>query len=133
MIRDTAAQNKSLDNDYGSTKGANAPSSHQLALFAGDPNLSGTELTSTGGYARKTVTNNGTNWPAASDGIKVCAAQSFAVSTAAWSGVATHWALFDNADGTTCWDTGTLDEEIDVTAAGVTATVAPKVFYETWG
>jgi hypothetical protein len=133
MIRDTAAQNKSLDNDYGATKGANAPASHVLALFAGDPNLTGVELTSAGGYARVTVTNNGTNWPAASDGLKVAAAQSFPASTAAWSDVATHWALFDAADGTTCWDTGTLDEEIDVSAAGVTASVTPKVFYETWG
>src|SRR5690349_21683106 len=112
MIRDTAAQNKSLDNDYGATKGANAPASHALALFAGDPNLDGTELTATGGYARATVANNGTNWPAAADGVKVAAAQAFPTSTGPWSDVATHWALFD---GTTCWDTGVLDEEIDVT------------------
>lgn len=129
MIRDTAAQNKSLDNDYGATHGPNAPASHSLALFAGDPNLTGTELTSAGGYARVTVTNNGTNWPAAANGVKVCAVQTFPVSTAAWSDVATHWALFD---GTTCWDTGTLDEEIDVSAAGVTATAAPKIFYQDW-
>ena len=129
MIRDTAAQNKSLDNDYGATKGANAPASHALALFAGDPSIDGVELSSMGGYARVTITNNGTNWPAATDGEKVCAAQTFPASTAAWSAEATHWALY-GSDGN-WWDCGDLPDVVTVAAAGVTVSVTPVVYYST--
>ena len=121
-----AAANASLDFSYGASKAAGAPASHELALFVGDPSLGGTELDASGGYARVTVTNNGTNWPAAANRAKTSAAQAFPTSTGAWSGVATHWALISGAD---TWDTGELDVEIDVTAAGVTPSVAVTVFY----
>ena len=125
----TAAQNASLDNDYGATKGPNAPAAHQLALFNGDPLLGGTELTATGGYARVTVTNNGTTWPAASSGEKTSAAITFPTSTAAWSDTATHWVLYDDADGTTAWDCGVLNEELAVVAASTVAQTTLTIFY----
>lgn len=128
-ILSTAAQNASLDNDYGATKGANSPAAHQLALFNGDPLLGGTELTATGGYARVVVTNNGTNWPGAADGATTSASIAFATSTAAWSDTATHWVLYDNADGTTAWDAGVLDTEIDVDAAGAVVQTAVTIYY----
>ena len=122
------AQNVSLDAMYGAGKAAGAPASLQLALFAGDPSIDGTELTSTGGYAAVTVTNNGTNFPAATSGRKTVAVQTFPTSTAAWSDVATHWAL-RNPTTSELYDTGALLEEIDVSASGQTATCQPVIFY----
>lgn len=129
MIRDTAAQNKSLDNDYGATKGANAPASHTFHLFAGDPRIpeadgGGVELTT--GYTPPTITNNGTSWPAAANGEKVGASVSV-TSTAALADTATHWAL-KGSDGL-WWDTGELDSEWVIDAAGVTKIGRPIIFY----
>jgi hypothetical protein len=134
MIRDTAAANKSLDNDYGASKGANAPASHTLHLFAGDPAIpaadgGGVELTSAGGYSAPTITNNGTSWQPAANGQKNGVNVTFPASTGAWSAVATHWALL-GSDGL-WWDTGVLGSAINITAAGVTKTVAPRIFYGT--
>lgn len=131
MLLDTAAQNASLDNDYGATKGANAPASHEVALFDGDPSNGGAELTSTGGYARVTVTNNGTNWPAAADGAKTSATVTFPTATAAWSDTATHFVLFDHADSVTRWDSGLLDNEASVDVAGTVVAATLTVYYTT--
>jgi hypothetical protein len=128
MLASTTAQNVSLDAMYGATKAAGAPASFHLALYAGDPTIDGTELTGAGGYARLSVTNNGTNFPAASDGRKATQTLTLATSTGAWSAVATHWALLDASTGD-MYDTGALLEEIDVTASGQTATVRPVIFY----
>lgn len=128
MLIDTAAQNKSLDNDYGSTKGANAPAAHEVALFDGDPTQGGTELTSDGGYARVTLTNNGTNWPAASSGAKTSATVTFPTSTDAWSDTATWFVLYDHADSVTAWDAG-LVAEISVDAAGETPRTTLTIYY----
>lgn len=123
---DTAAQDASLDNDYGASAGANAPSSHELALFTDDPRLGGVELDATGGYARVVVTNDGTSWPAASGGMKTCAVQTFADATGAWSDTATWWVLLD---GSTMWDGAPLDDEIDINEAGAGPVVQPKIYY----
>lgn len=123
-----AAQNASLSFSYGATKAASAPATFELALFAGDPATTGTELAATGGYARVTVTNNGTNFPAPADGQLTGAFQAFPVSTAAWSGVASHWALIDAATDD-IWDADALEEEIVVDAAGATPSVRPVIYY----
>lgn len=125
----TAARNKSLDADYGAGHGAHAPASHTLHLFAGDPKVSGVELdTAVGGYAVPTITNDATGWPAAAaDQQKTAAEATFATSTAAFSDVATHWAL-KGADGN-WWDSGPLPEAVDVDTAGVVVHVTPTVFY----
>lgn len=127
-IRDTAAMNASLDNDYGATHGPNAPDSHDLALFDDDPSLDGLELTDTDspGYARVAIPNDAT-WAPAADGSKslVVPAQ-MPDPTDAWV-EATHWGLFD---GSTLWDYGPLTEPLEVTAAGDGPLVSPVVFYD---
>lgn len=126
---DTAAQNASLDNDYGASTGPNAAAAHQLALFTDDPRTGGTELTSTGGYARVVVTNDGTNWAAAAGGSKTSAPQMFAASTDAWSDTATWFVLYDDADGTTAWDAGPLDSEIAVDTSSTEVETTLTIYY----
>lgn len=125
----TDAQDASLDMSYGASKGALAAATHELALFNGDPRTTGTELTSAGGYDRVTVTNNGTNWPGASGGSTVSAPQVLPTSSGAWSDTATHFVLYDAADGTTAWDSGELTEEISIDASGVVVSVVCTVYY----
>lgn len=131
-IRDVAARNASLNNDYGTTRGPNAPSSHQLALFYGDPMFSvedggGTEVVGNG-YARQTV--NPTDWLDSVDGRKnLVTPKQFPNTTAEWDDTVTHWALFAN-DGVTMWDCGPLAEPFDVTAAAAGPIVDVTVFYD---
>jgi hypothetical protein len=133
-LLDPAAQSASLDNDYGATKGPNAPASLEVALFTDDPLLGGVELAATGGYARVVVPNDGTTWPAAaSGGSKTSAQVSFGTSTDAWSDVAAWFVLFDHADGVTRWDAQELTDEIVVTAAGTPASVQMTVYYDNTG
>jgi hypothetical protein len=130
-----AEQNLSLDLYYGANKGSIAASAHELALFVGDPSLgTSTELTSAGGYARVTVANDGTNWPAAAAGAKTSAAVTFADSTDAWSGVPTHWQLF-NVDTGEMGDSGVIPESspVIVTEAGVGPVLALTVYYAQQG
>jgi hypothetical protein len=125
------AQNASLDNDYGASTGPAAAAAHQVALFVGDPLAGGTELTSDGGYVRPVVTNNGTNWPGATSGATTSVTIAFDASTDAWSGIPTHWLLYDDADGTTAWDSGELDPTapISVDVADVVVEVTLTVYY----
>jgi hypothetical protein len=134
-IRDTAAMNASLDNDYGATHGPNAPASHDLALFDGDPMVIddetglpvGVELTGVDspGYARVTIA--AADWEPAADGAKALTAPvQMPDATDAWT-EATHWGLFD---GSTLWDCGPLTEALEVTEAGTGPLVSPVVFYD---
>ena len=118
------AQNASLDNDYGTTRGPNAPDAHELALFNGDPLNGGTELTGSG-YARADVLP--ADWIAADDGAK-SATVTFDDPTAEWL-TATHWLLIDAADSTTFWESAGFDEALEVTAAGDGPQVTVTVFY----
>jgi hypothetical protein len=73
-----------------------APANVFLALFTAAPSDSGggTEVTG-GSYARKSVTNNSTNFPAASGGSKnLAVSQSFVTPTAPW-GTVVAFGLFD--------------------------------------
>ena len=140
-ILSTAAENASLNNDYGATKGPNAAAAHQVALFIGDPAGDGIEVPNTtvteefplgtpNGYARVVLTNNGTNWAAAADGQKDSAiAVEFPDALEAYPGTVTHFALFDNADGVTGWDCAPLLDPLDITEAGDGVSVALTVFY----
>ena len=121
-IRDIAAMNASLDNDYGATHGPNAPASHELALFDGDPMTDGVELT---GYGRATVANDAT-WAAAADGQKQTVAPVQMPDVAGEQDEATYWGLFD---GTTMWDCAPLTESVQVTEAGPGPLVSPVIFY----
>lgn len=72
-------------------------SSQQLALSTADPGEDGTGLVepASGGYARVSIDNNGTNWAASTSGVKANAATiSFPAATGPW-GVISHWALYD--------------------------------------
>jgi hypothetical protein len=129
-IRDIAAMNASLDNDYGATHGPNVPASHELALFDLDPSAIddttgtyiATELT---GYGRATITNDAT-WAAAADGQKQTVAPVQMPDVAGEQDEATFWGLFD---GTTLWDYGPLTEAVEVTEAGPGPQVIPVIFY----
>jgi hypothetical protein len=86
------AENVVLDAYFGS----GTPATLYLALYTAAPSDSGggTEV-SGGSYARKAVTNNSTNFPAASSGSKALAvAQTFVTPTGSW-GTVTHAALHD--------------------------------------
>lgn len=111
---DPAAMNALLDAGCGTTRAAHCPSSHELALFFGDPRDLGTELDSTGGYARVTV--SASDWAAASGGEKSTAWMQFPAATAEWSATATHWALI--ASGEVLWDSGPLTDPLEVTGPG---------------
>lgn len=123
-LASVTAQNASLDNDYGVTRGPNAPDSHELALFLGHPLLGGVEL-SGNGYARATVLPG--DWVAAADGAK-SATVTFADPTGEWQAV-DYYALYDAADGTTLWEVVSLAEPLEVTGAGTGPTVTFTVFY----
>ena len=122
--RDVAAMNASLDNDYGTTAGPNAPASHDLALFDGDPMLDGVEL-SGNGYARVSVAP--ADWLASDAGAKATAAPvQFADATGEWS-EASHFGLFYGGTET-LGDCAPLTEALEVTAAGPGPQVVPVVF-----
>ncbi len=94
------AQNISLDACYGSNHSSEWPSTIYLHLFVSDPTQGGVELTSAGGYAPVSVTNNSTNFPAASGGQKKNGTLiSFGSSSGAWSGPADYWWFTDAAAG----------------------------------
>jgi hypothetical protein len=127
---------RSLDNDYGTTRGPNAPSSHKLALFVGDPMVpltdgGGVECDSVNhpGYGRVTVSPG--DWLAAVDGRKDLAApKQLPATTGEWDPEPTHWGLFDGDDNTTLWDCGPLTEPLQVTGAGSGPLVSVRVYYD---
>lgn len=90
------AENKILDHVFGNTA-FSAPATLYLALFTTLPNdagSGGTEV-SGGGYARKDITNNTTNFPNASGGVKSNgAAFTFSAATIPW-GTIKGWGLYD--------------------------------------
>lgn len=129
-IRDVAAMNRSLDNDYGTTRGPNAADSHELALFDNDPTIDGVELDAGDcpGYERTVVLP--ADWAAAAGGSKTTsAAVQFADATDAWATEAKWWALVDGDDHVTVWDCAALNESLSVTGAGPGPGIQPSVFY----
>lgn len=92
---DAEAINDLLRNNFGATKGVNAPASHTLHLFAGS-----TELTT--GYTPPTITNDAAAWPDPSNGYLVGAAVTITY-TATLAAPATRWQL-KGADGN--WSVG---------------------------
>lgn len=126
-IRDQAAQELSLDNDYGPTRGPNAPDNLIVHLFGGDPDGDGVEVTG-GGYAPATMSND--DWALAADGIKSTdPSPIFPAPTGEWDITATHWALED-ADTGLWWDSAPLSTPLDVTGAGGSFAVKLSVFYD---
>lgn len=126
---DVAAQNASLDALLGDNHATVVPASFQLAIFNASPLAGGVELTSAGGYARQTVTNNSAAFPAASGGRKVATPVSFPV-TGAWSDVGTNWVLYA-ADGVTAWFTGPLSEQMSVDGTETSVQAKPATWWNT--
>ena len=120
-LRDEAAQNASLDNDYDGM-------AVQVALFVGDPSNGGTEIDDTDcpGYARYVSATSERG--AAAGGKKTICLAEFTAS-AAWALEPTHYQIFDDATGLVGWDNAPLDEALEVTDAG-SPQVLVTVFYD---
>lgn len=76
------------------------PATVYIALYTAAPSDSGGGTECSGGsYARKSVTNDATNWPAASGGAKSNGvAITFVTATGSW-GTVTHFGIFDASSG----------------------------------
>lgn len=108
-------ENELLDHVFGNAA-YSAPATLYLALFTATPSDSGggTEV-SGGSYDRADVTNNATNFPAASGGAKANgAAITFPTASASW-GTVNSWGLFDaNSGGNLLvWGPLTANKTID--------------------
>ena len=92
-------ENELLDHVFGNAA-YSAPATLYVGLFTATPNDAGggTEV-SGGSYARAAVTNNATNFPAASGGAKSNGtAITFPMATGSW-GTITSFGIFDAASG----------------------------------
>lgn len=118
------AQNTNLDLMYGTTRGALAPDSHELALFLGHPLLGGVEL-SGNGYARATVLP--ADWDALAANGRKSATVTFADPTGEWQ-ACDYYALYKD-DGVTLWQVQSAAEPLQVTGAGDGPQVTFTVFH----
>jgi hypothetical protein len=112
-----------LDHVFGNAA-YTAPATLYVALFTAAPTDAGggTEVTG-GSYARKAVTNNSTNFPAASAGAKSNgAAITFVQATASW-GTVVAFAIFDASSGGNMLGWADLSASVAI-ASGDTATFA---------
>lgn len=119
----TNARRLSLRAHLGADKHADALATMHVALFRGDPLGSGTEPTSTGGYARKAITNDAAMWGTIGAGqtsVSSLADVVFVASSGLWSITAAldYWAVFDNSSGGNLWYCGPLNPTITITGAG---------------
>ncbi|MFT4175012.1 MAG: hypothetical protein QM627_00005 [Luteolibacter sp.] len=102
-------ENKIADHVFGGGD-YTRPATIYVALYTSTPTDSGggTEL-SGGGYARAAVTNNSTNWPTASSGLKRNgAAITFPTASTSW-GTIVAFGIFDAASGGNLLAWGALD------------------------
>ena len=88
-------ENELLDHVLGNAA-YTAPATVYIALYTAAPTDSGGGTEASGGsYARKSVTNNATNWPAASGGAKSNGTEiTFTTATANW-GTVVAFGIFD--------------------------------------
>lgn len=117
MPLSTYLENKILDEVFGKTDYI-APTTLYLALSTTAPAKGNTGVTepSGGAYARVAITNNATNFPAASASSKASGAVfSFAEATAAW-GTVGYWLIYDaiSAGNLICYGSITTPKAIDV-------------------
>lgn len=99
MSKSDYLENEILDHILGGSD-YTRPATVYVAIYTATPNDAGggTEV-SGGSYARAAVTNNATNWPAASGGAKSNgSAITFPTPTAGW-GTATSFGIFDASTG----------------------------------
>jgi hypothetical protein len=119
----TAARRLSVRSHFGPDKHADALPTLYLALFQGDPFGAGVEPTSTGGYARKAIANDGTLWGTVAVGQMQVASLidvAFVAASGLWSitTALNYWAVFDNSSGGALWYGGPLSPTITITGAG---------------
>ena len=109
-------ENKVLDHVLGGGD-YTRPGSVYIALYTVAPSDTGggTEVTG-GSYARATVTNNATNWPAASGGAKSNGTEiTFTTATASWGTVVAFGILdADSSGNLLVWATLTTNKTIDL-------------------
>jgi hypothetical protein len=120
MLRDVAAINASLDNDYGATRGPNTPAALEVALL--ETREPGSEITG-GGYSRPTLDSD--DWLPAADGVKSSAPVSMGTPSGAWD-TANYAGLYDPV-AAVWWDVVPLAEPLTVTGAGDPVTVVLSV------
>lgn len=102
-----------------------APATLYVSAHSADPGETGAnELASTGSYARVAVTNNLTNWPAASNGSKSNgAAITFPTPTGGWVAI-THFGVWDAATSGNFLGGGALDTPTAAISSGDTVQFA---------
>ena len=116
------------------------PATYYLGLSSSIPtqsSASGWNFTEpaigTNGYARISITNNGTNFipitpePSAGYTIQNGVAFQFAASTGSWAGgaVFTYAGLWDASSGGNLWAYGLLNPTVSVNNAGIAPSFAP--------
>lgn len=144
MPLDVSAQVASLKNDYGANRGPNSPANFQLAVYTGDPTAGGTEMPNVtesldsggnpisvaNGYARATVANDGTNFPAPdpTSGVLTSGIITLPMSSFAWPTEGKYWVLYD---GTVRWDYGEIprDQWLFVPQDGIVPKLTLAIFY----
>jgi hypothetical protein len=123
-LGDVAEKNAALDAMFGASASAAMATSHDLALFTGNPYAGGVE-TDYPGYSRTTVAND-SSWPAAVDAVKTQTITPPAATGAATLDVLT-WVLFKHGTSTiTAWEF--LDAPISVSDAGTVGPVVVTVY-----
>lgn len=130
---DVDAQNAGLTAWFGDDRGAQVPSSWEVALFTAHPNVGGVELGPDGGYAREVVANTSANFPDPVDALIRSADIPWPDPTDEYSDVATTYVLIDAADSTTRWYVGQLGAPVDVTEAGPGFTLQLAIRWNTEG
>ena len=122
-IGSTQGKNDALDANYGASRSTAFPATVYLALFNGDPTVSGSELSpSTGGYTRLSIPNDATNWGAASSGVKSNLLTLYMpASTGAFNASANYFGFYDASVGGNLLDTGQL---LDISNNPTTITVS---------
>lgn len=111
----TALEEDIIDHVFGAATYTPA-TNHYIALYTAAPTDAGGGTEATGGsYARVTVTNNATTWPASTSGAKANGiALTFPQATASW-GVVTHFGIHSHLTNDTLiiWGALTASKTID--------------------
>lgn len=130
---DLVAQNAGLDALLGDGAAASIPTTWEIALFNGDPQAGGTEITSAGGYVRPVVPNDSATFPDAVDGEKLSAIIDVDAPSGPWSDTVTHFLLIDGGDSTTQWFPGTLADPLTVFGTETAVRIQLSLFWNVEG
>lgn len=120
------AANSVLDLMFGSGRATSFPATYYLALFttATVPTSSGGTEPSGNAYARVAVTNNDTNFPAASGGTKANATSVIWPTASGSWGTVGYVGLYNAASGGTFYGYATLSSNVTVSGGMTVALLA---------